>query len=70
MKVIPGAQMNTNSDMLPVCGAIVHIGKFTEHDINAQKCSKMPPLWANRQGGLNWYCKCDGFMLTLVSERS
>jgi len=49
------AQMNTNSDMLPVSKALVHTGKPVEHDINAQKCSKMLPVSAKSLGGLNWY---------------
>ena len=47
--------MNTNSAMLPVSTALVHTGKLVEHDINAQKCSKMAPVSAKCQGGLNWY---------------
>jgi hypothetical protein len=55
LKACSRAQMNTNSDMLPVSTALVHTGKLAEHDINAQKCSKMPPVSAKCRGGLNWY---------------
>ncbi|WP_280137679.1 hypothetical protein [Devosia sp. Root436] len=44
MKAAIGAQMNTNLGMLPVSVTLVHTGKDGELDINAQKCSKMPPL--------------------------
>jgi len=55
VKVMTGAQMNTNLDMLPVSCALVHTLSGDDHDTNAQKYSKMLPHWAKCCGGLNWY---------------
>jgi hypothetical protein len=55
MKVTPGAQMNTNCDMLPVSTGLVHTLPVATPRKNAQIFGKMPLPWANSGGGLNWY---------------
>lgn len=69
MKLVHGAQKNTNCAMLPGSGLFVHILRVKKYTKNAQNFGRSLRILAFMPSGLDWYGVCDDFMLTLVSEQ-